>query len=318
MKKSCITAVALLMVVLTQAQDKSFNFFESNGSITNNRELSEDLSYLLAHLDHRADDVVWAHVVYSIIDLRDTRNLQVAFPTDQDSRYKNLFRLMTNAVVARTPVYYANESGISPYFTASNAVATNKLSDVFFIETNVAGAQYIDPLFTYNETNDSLGVSNRIYDRFSRRINKFLLQKVVYFDKHLSRFHTKIIGIAPIVSNPELTQPVFTDDELPGNGGSTQQLKGELRESILCWFLYDELKPQLSQQIIYQVSNTAQRTSFHEYFTKKMYSDYLIGDNNLYKRLYSSTEEITLPVLKESIRKLQDELVEIESGVWTF
>lgn len=316
MKKSCITAVALLTLSLAQAQDRTFNFFEPNGSITTAKELSEDLSYSLAYIDHRADDVVWAHVVYSIVDLRDTRNLQVAFPTDPDTQYKNLFRLLTSAVTAKTPVYYANEAGISPFFNASNRVAAEKLSDVFFIETDVAGAQYIDPLFTYDQAKDSLGISNRIYDRFSRRINKYLLQKVYYFDKHLSRFNTKIIGIAPIVTEPAAFAGADDDDQA-GNA-SAQELKNTLKESVLCWFLYDELKPHLSNQLIYQVSNAAQRMSYHEYFTKKMYSDYLIGDNNLFKRLYSSNEEMTIPQLKISIAELSEELVEIESGVWSF
>lgn len=316
MKKSCITAIAVFSLAFAQAQDRTFNFFESNGSITTAKELSEDLSYTLAHIDHRADDVVWAHVVYSIVDLRDTRNLQVAFPTDPDTQYKNLFRLLTSAVTAKTPVYYANEAGISPFFTAGNRVAVDKLSDVFFIETDVAGAQYIDPLFTYDQAKDSLGISNRIYDRFSRRINKYLLQKVYYFDKHLSRFSTKIIGIAPIVS--EVTTFAATGDDEEAGSASAQELKNTLKESVLCWFLYDELKPHLSNQLIYQVSNAAQRMSYHEYFTKKMYSDYLIGDNNLFKRLYSSNEEMTIPQLKLSITDLNEELVEIESGVWSF
>lgn len=316
MKKSFLTILAWSILALINAQERTFNFFDPNGSITTAKELSEDLSYTLAHIDHRADDVAWAHVVYSVVDLRDTRNLQVAFPTDQDAQYKNLFRLMTDAVVAKAPVYYANEAGISPAFTPSNKVATEKLSDVFFIETDVAGAQYIDPLFTLDAASGNLAVSNRIYDRFSRRINKFMLQKVYYFDRHLSRFATKIIGIAPIISETAPSAGPL-DDEESGSAG-TQELKNTLKESVLCWFLYDELKPHLSNQLIYQVSNAAQRMSFHEYFTKKMYSDYLIGDNNLFKRLYSTTEEMTLPQLKSEVSKIASELVEIESGVWGF
>ena len=224
---------------------------------------------------------------------------------------------MTDAVVAGAPVYYANETGIAPNFTGTNAVAKAKLSDVFFIETNVAGAQYIDPLFTFNEAAGTVTVSNRIYDRFSRQITKFLLQKVYYFDKHLSRFHTKIIGIAPIVSETDIPQPAFDDEDEPGSV-SAQQLKGALRESILCWFLYDELKPHLAGQLIYQTSNTAQRMSYDEYFTKKMYADYLIGDNNLFRRLYSTTEDVSIPELKASVRKLAVELTEVESGIWSY
>lgn len=313
-KRWCVIAIGLLPILLMNAQERTFNFFDPNGSITTAKELSEDLSYTLAHIDHRADDVIWAHVVYSIVDLRDTRNLQVAFPTDQDAQYKNLFRLMADAVVAKAPVYYANESGISPIFAASSKVATEKLSDVFFIETDVAGVQYIDPLFTLDAASGTLAVSNRIYDRFSRRITRFMLQKVYYFDRHLSRFNTKIIGIAPLIS--EATDLSVQSDEEEGESAGTLELKNTLKESVLCWFLYDELKPFLSNQLIYQESNAAQRMSYHEYFTKKMYSDYLIGDNNLFKRLYSTTEEMTLLQLKSEVKRLSTGLVEIESGVW--
>lgn len=313
-KRWCVIAIGLLPILLMNAQERTFNFFDPNGSITTAKELSEDLSYTLAHIDHRADDVIWAHVVYSIVDLRDTRNLQVAFPTDQDAQYKNLFRLMADAVVAKAPVYYANESGISPIFAASSKVATEKLSDVFFIETDVAGVQYIDPLFTLDAASGKLAVSNRIYDRFSRRITRFMLQKVYYFDRHLSRFNTKIIGIAPLIS--EATDLSVQSDEEEGESAGTLELKNTLKESVLCWFLYDELKPFLSNQLIYQESNAAQRMSYHEYFTKKMYSDYLIGDNNLFKRLYSTTEEMTLLQLKSEVKRLSTGLVEIESGVW--
>lgn len=315
-KKSYLIALAMLPVLVSNAQERTFNFFDPNGSITTAKELSEDLSYSLAHIEHRADDVIWAHVVYSMVDLRDTRNLQVAFPTDQDALYKNLFRLLTDAVVAKAPVYYANEAGISPFFTAANKVAIGKLSDVFFIETDVAGAQYIDPLFTLDATSGTLSVSNRIYDRFSRRINKFMLQKVYYFDRHLSRFNTKIIAIAPIIT--ESAPFSAQSDEEDGGSAGALELKNTLKESVLCWFLYDEVKPFLSNQLIYQESNAAQRMSYHEYFTKKMYSDYLIGDNNLFKRLYSTTEEMTLPLLKEEVKRLSTGLIEIESGVWEY
>jgi hypothetical protein len=319
MKKSCITALTLLALVLTHAQDNTINFFESNGSINTSRELFEDMSYTLLHLDHRADDVVWASVVYSIIDLRDNRNLQVAFPIETDGQFQNLFRLMANAVVDRTPVYYANETAIAPNFAPSNRVATANLTDVFFIETNVAGAQYIDPLFDYNAESETLGISSRIYDRFAQQITKFMLQKVYYFDKHLSRFHTKIVAIAPLISEPDILQ--FDDDEdiEESDAATVQQLKITLRESILCWFLYEDLKPHFSNQLVYQESNIAQRVSYHEYFTKKMFSDYLVGDNNLLRQLYSSNAtETTIPQLRASIKQVANELIEIESGAWNY
>jgi hypothetical protein len=319
MKKLFPVIILVLMLGMQQAnaQRSNINFFESNGIITNSTLLNNDLSYTITHLDHRADDVVWAHVVYSIIDLRDVSNSQLAFPIGQDVQHKNLFRLLSEGVVKKIPVYYPNESGISPYFDQTNIIPLNKLSDVFYIETNVTGAQYIDPLFEYDSISKNLKISNRIYDRFSKEIKKFIVQKVYYFDKHLSTLGSKIIGIAPIQSAYE---PVsfgggFGEEEENAEAG-TLTLRNTLKESILGWFLYDDLKAHLSGQPIYQESNAATRVSYHEYFTKKMYTDYLIGDNNLFKRLYGNTGEITLAEFKSEINRIERELIEIESDIF--
>lgn len=314
MQKTGFILLILLLITGSSKAQQPIPFFNQGGAINQSEQLTNDLSYSLTYLDNRADDVVWAHVVYSIIDLRDNRNQQLAFPIEPDANYKNLFRLITQAVTANVPVYYPNEAGISPFFSDANKVDREKMIDVFFMETDVAGVQYLDPLFDYNVESGTLSVSTRIYDRFSRRIQKYLVQKVYYFDKHLSQMSSKIIGIAPMISEISTQFPVFDDEEEVAEGSTA--LRNTLRESILCWFLYDELKPQLSSQLVYQVSNQAQRVSYHEYFTKKMFSDYLIGDNNLFKRLYGSTEDLSIPQLKNEISRIQQDLVEIEADIW--
>lgn len=317
MKKivSIIITLVLFSSFIARGQ-QNMNFFEPNGVINNSEILTNDRGFTLTGLDVAADDVVWAHVVYSIIDLRDNRNSQLAFPTDQDVNYKNLFRLMSDAIVGLAPVYYPNESGISPLFDKANIVPTKKLSDVFFIETDVAGAQYIDPLFEVDSVKNTVRISNRIYDRFSKRVNKFLIQKVYYFDKHLSQFSSKVIGIAPMMAADNMTSIFPGEDEGESNDNSTLTIKATLKESILCWVLYDDLKSFFSAQPVYQESNDAQRVSYHEFFSKKMFSDYIIGDNNLMKRLYGNTQEITTQQLTREIQDIQQKLIEIESGIW--
>ncbi len=319
MKKTAfiLASCMLLAGLSTTAQQPNLNFFESNGVMNQSGELSNDLGYTLTHLDNRADDVVWAHVVYNIIDLRDNINAQLAFPTGQDANYKNMFRLLSEAVVKGAPVYYPNEAGITPYFGQENLVPATKLSDVFFIETNVAGAQYIDPLFERDSVRNTITISNRIYDRFSKRINKFLIQQVYYFDKHLSQMSSKIIGIAPLMTMEDALAPAFPDFEDENAGGAdTQQLKTTLRDAVVCWFLYDDLKSYFSAQPVFQESNIAQRISYHEYFSKKMYAAYMIGDNSLMKKLYSNTGELSINQITDEIKDIERKLVEIESGIW--
>ena len=86
-----LLAVFLICGFHAVAQQPDLNFFDSSGVINHSEMLTNDLGYLLTHLDNRADDVVWAHITYSIIDMRDNINTQLAFPTGQDANFKNLF-----------------------------------------------------------------------------------------------------------------------------------------------------------------------------------------------------------------------------------
>ncbi len=321
MKKiSLLLTYILVSSLFLQAQDlDDFLFFKEDGSINYNEELSHDLGYTLVHLDSRADDVVWAHIVYKIIDLRDNQNSQLAYPVERDARHKNLFRVIAEAVTKNAKIYYPSESDITPNFDSSNAVETARLSDAFFIETYVGGAQYIDPLFFVDTISNDITINNRIYDRFANRVNKFMIQQVFYFDKHLSQMKSKIIGIAPLMRSEDLEFDDFSfleEDTLDEEGINLQDLKTTLRESILCWFLYDDIKPILSTQLIFQESNIAQRMTYHEFFTKKMFSAYLIGDNNSVKQLYYNTSKITPEQLLVNIESIQRKLVEIESNLF--
>jgi hypothetical protein len=315
-----LVSIFLIYGLNVSAQDPNLNFFDSSGMINYSEMLTNDLGYLLTHMDNRADDVVWAHITYSIIDMRDNINTQLAFPTGQDANFKNLFRLIAEAIVDKTPVYYPNDAELTPVFDTVNLVPHNKLSDVFFIETFVGGAQYIDPLFEIDSVSNTASLNNRIYDRFAKGINKFLIQQVYYFDTHLSRMHSKIIGIAPLMVMEDVVAPIFPsfDDEAGTNddAANMQQLKNTLRESIVCWLLYDDLQAHFSKQPVFPENNMAQRISYHEFFSKKMYSSYLIGDNNLIKKLYSNTSTLSSAELSAEITNIERKLIEIESQLW--
>ncbi len=319
-----ISIIALIMTIglHAHAQHANTDFFDSTGSINYSEMLTNDLGYSLTHIDSRAHDVVWAHITYRIIDLRENTNAALTYPIGHDSYYKNLFKVIAEAVADGVPVYYPNEAEIIPAYDQSNLVAKDKLSDVFFIETFVGGAQYVDPLFDYDSIRNRLAVNNRIYDRFNKGVNKFLIQEVFFFDTHLSRMNHKIIGIAPMMLLEEDTPLSFSDffdedenDDEPKEN-EVHAIRTALRESVVCWLLYDDLKEHFSKQIVFPESNEAEKVTFHELFVKKMYSSYLVGDNNLMKKMYSINAPLTIPQLTGEINEINKRLIELESQLW--
>jgi hypothetical protein len=145
-----------------------------------------------------------------------------------------------------------------------------------------------------------------------------MIQRVFYFDKNLSRFNSKIIAIAPLKVEDSGSGAGESEEEGEAQGPDIQLVKTALKESVLAWLLLDDLKVQFAKQPVYQIDNIAQRVSYFEFFTKRMFGDYLVGDNNLFRRIYSSTQEITTKQLKDEVNNIREKIVKIESEVWDY
>ena len=57
--------------------------------------------------------------------------------------------------------------------------------------------------------------------------------------------------------------------------------------SIRFWILYDDLRPYLARQYVIPQANDTKRVTFEQFFAQKLYSSYLIGDSNMYSRMFA-------------------------------
>ncbi len=324
-----LVLIALLPSVASAQDDNSF--FSEAGEIKSN-DYYNDLNYSLAFIDHRSDDVVWARIVYRMIDVRDMQNSPLYFPMRPSKDQKSLFKLMIDAVVEGIPVYRRNAREIRPDFT--DMVLNSDLPFIFSYDEE--NDKY---LILYDSITNSVSFENENYQVYIREQFRFLIQEVIYFDKHLSRFHSKIIAIAPVkiprdvarVAQPLIDEegenfvPVTTRNRQDSRAATDNKLKRDeanllniLRESVVCWFLYSDLRPYLAKQMISQMANSAYRLSYDDFFTNKQYKDYLIGDNNMLNKLYSGKEKLEFAKLKQQIQQINDELIEIETSIWEY
>ena len=102
---------------------------------------------------------------------------------------------------------------------------------------------------------------------------KFLIQEVVFFNKHNSRMYSKIVAIAPLYA-------LHPDNKL--NSENTMLY---FQNSILGWIIFDELRPFLAKQMIIPRGNDTQRLTFDDFFSQNLYASYLLGDSNMYNRM---------------------------------
>ena len=271
MKKVCLIIFALVGFATTQAQYQVNSFFDNMGIVRlETQELSETADTLVSKF-HRADDIVWSRVVYRIIDMRFKQNYQLYNPvSSEDPQYKSLFLVMLNAIKDGMDVYEkSSEVGdIKPYFnlppmpremipTILNTDRTGELSD-----GNIATSEYM--LLNYDSTTNEMRFNNYTYKGFVRNQLKYMIQEIVFFDKHYSRLYSKIMAIAPMHS----------DNTTYYEG---QPIMEALYGQILFWVPFDGFRKYMAQQYVMQSDNDSKRVTYDDFFLKKLYTSYVIG-----------------------------------------
>ena len=311
MKKVCLIIFALVGFATTQAQYQVNSFFDNMGIVRlETQELSEAADTLVS-VFHRADDVVWSRVVYRIVDMRFKQNFQLYNPvSSEDPQFKSLFLVMLNAIKDGMNVYEKSSDigDIKPYFnmppmpremipTILNTDRTGELSD-----GNIATSEYM--LLNYDSLTQEMRFNNYSYKGFVRNQLKYIIQEIIFFDKHYSRLYSKILAIAPL----------HADNTTYYEGQSVMEA---LYGQILFWVPFDAFRPYMAKQYVMQSDNNSKRVTYDDFFIKKLYSSYIIGTSNVYDRMipdYATTPE---DIAREQER-VEWELLSAEQDLWEY
>jgi gliding motility associated protien GldN len=304
----------MLGVVTAQAQHQVISFFDEVGSARIQTEEFSEAHDTIVLVDHRIDDVIWSRFIYRIIDMRYKQNYQLYFPTkSDDTDYRNLFKVITDAVVDGLPIYEKNAETIKPEFK-KDPIARNAIPMMFMADDPMA--DYSDDpthfditssdamLVHYDSIADELSFHFYPFEKLVRNQLKYLVQEVVFFDKHTSRLHSKIMAIAPLQSDKISTR-------------DNSNIMKSMQESIMFWIPFDALRPYLAMQYVIPNRNETKRVTFDEFFQKRLFTSYIVGEGNMYNRWipdYATSED---EVRKEQER-IAAELLNFEQDLWEY
>ncbi|MBP1675547.1 MAG: gliding motility associated protein GldN [Bacteroidetes bacterium] len=312
-----LSLVLIMSVNHIAAQDRSLPFFDKKGNVAIQTEQIDALADTIAIINHRWDDIVWSRIVYRVIDMRDKQNNQLYFPIVPNEKYKSLFRLILESSLSDTnplPAYEKIESDVQPDYRKQILIDSLKnyyvSCDWDSANTTVRKSYLIekDPV-----TNQNV-ISSYNYEDFASKQMKFVIQEIVFFNKHYSRMYTKIIGIAPIFIYNESN---VTRQNLLGRTKSGDAIWNFLQSSVLCWYLFDELRPYLAKQYVVPSGNDSQRMTYDEFFAQQLYSSYLLGDSNVFNRMLLQAYNTHDQIVKEQ-KRIETELLNVEQDLWEY
>jgi gliding motility associated protien GldN len=304
----------MLGVVTAQAQHNVISFFDEMGSARIQTAEFSPSHDTIVMVDHRIDDVIWSRYIYRIIDMRYKQNYQLYFPTkSDDADYRNLFKVITDAVVDGMPIYEKNMETIKPDFK-QEPISRNVIPTMFMADDPMA--DYSDDpthfditssdamLVHYDSIEDKLSFHFYPFEKLVRNQLKYLTQEVVFFDKHTSRLHIKIIGIAPLQSDKISTR-------------DSTNLMSSLRESIMFWIPFDKLRPYMAMQYAIPNRNETKRVTYDEFFQKRLFTSYIVGEGNMYNR-YIPDYAISEDEIKKEQKRIETELLNFEQDLWEY
>ena len=316
MKKISIIACLMFCVTLAQAQHQVISFFDEVGSARIQTEEFSQAHDTIVMVDHRLDDVIWARYIYRIIDMRYKQNYQLYFPTKSDDPdYRNLFKVITDAVVDGLPIYEKHMETIKPDFKNAHPIERKAIPTMFMADDPMA--DYSDDpthyditssdamLIHYDTIADELSFHFYPFETLVKNQLKYLIQEVVFFDKHTSRMHSKIMAIAPLQSDK-----ITTRDK--------SQIMASLRESIMFWIPFDALRPYMAMQYAIPNRNEVKRVTYDEFFQKHLYTSYIVGEGNMYNRWIPDYTAANEETVKKEQDRIATELLNFEQDLWEY
>ena len=227
----------------------------------------------------REEYVMWKKTIIREIDFRQKINQVFYYPVNPTEDWRNLVTVLYDAILDGRITAYRVENNIDD-------MVTPLTRDDFEKENTKIG----DPPVIMR---DGVEVANELIFK-DRMVNvtRLRIKEDWYFDKHLSQFLVRIIALSPIIVD---------EDGL----------------SQACWIPYDDqTRKVLSEALVANRKNGAERRTFEEILTKRVFDSYIVKEENIYDR-YINSYALNIDALYESER-IKDEMLDFEQSLWEY
>ena len=223
--------------------------------------------------------VMWKKTIIREVDFRQKINQVFYYPVNPTEDWRNLITVLYDGIL---------DGRITPYRVENNIddMVTPLTRDDFEKENTKIG----DPPVIMRDGEE---VANELpfKDRMNN-VQRLRIKEDWYFDKHLSQFLVRIIALGPIIVDED---------------GLSQS----------CWIPYDDnTRKVLSEAFVANRKNGAERRTYEEILTKRVFDSYIVKEENMYDR-YINTYALNIDALYESER-IKNEMFDYEQSLWEY
>lgn len=256
----------------------------------------------------RQADVMYYYTIWRTIDLREKVNHPLYFPTETKGTWRSLAQTIFDAIDMANP---EKTDGVLPVYADEMCTMPTSREDLRGNLSEISQIPEIDL-----ETGEEIGMKELVVEYEPKQVISYNVKEIWYFDKQASKFYVQILEIEPIIEHERASSSSYDYDS---EGGSDENdVRGTMTKKRVGYIYYNELRPFLAKQEVYNVKNNAQRLSYDDLITwKRDFTSYIYKEANVYDRDIQDYIANSRDQRIES-EKITDRLRTFESDLWEF
>ncbi len=235
----------------------------------------------------READVLWSKRIWREIEVAEKINLPLYYPLDQIQDRKNLYTVLTEAMMDGLIQAFDSRPVNGDEFVAPMD-AEEAMKELFGVKTSIT---------KMNEFGEPYEVDT-INPFQPGDVTSYRLKEDWYFDKQRSELRVKILGIQPVCQ--------FTDPD-----------DGQVKTKPTAWFYFPEVRHVIVNYEVYNRENETKRITFDDIFFKRYFSSHIIKEDNVYNRQLGAVYKDPYTELLKA-EEIKREIFNFEHDLWSY